>query len=1303
MANPINYKDLFDIDGLQEALKRLESENSKLSKSIDDDIKRNVLSFTELRKAIELNEAALRSANAINKEGQQTIIRITKEVHDQTEEYKKLNETIKGQGAAQQFAADSVNGLKKKVSELTQEYYALSKSSDPEKMKQLAEEIRKTKQETNDLTNATKRVNTEFTAAKGSYNAIVQENKRLSEELRNLPDGFDLTSKRANELKNKIAENTVKLKDFDQAMGQSYRNVGNYAESIIRAKRELDKQKSSLNEQVAALKAQLIATRGNAEFQDKLQRELAETNAKLKDVNSQLRQYGNSSNQIGNITKGVSAGIKNFALQMGAAYLSIQAIGSALRYGLDKLKAFEMAIDNLGAITGASEEDLRFYEDAAKDIGKTTTTSALQAVEAFKLIGSAKPELLKNKEALVEVTKSAITLAEASGLELPEAAKRLTDAMNQFNLPAEAAAKTIDVLAAGAKAGAAEVPAVTEALVQFGTGANAANVSLQESVGLIELFAEKGQQGADVGTKIRNVLLTLSTAKGLPKEAAEQLEKFGVNTDILTDKTLPLNVRLKELSKISGDATALVKVFGKENFNAGQIILNNLDKLDQYTEGVDENGVAMDQAKQNTDNLQGSMTRFTNKIESLTLSFNGNGGLTKALRFVIDGLGDFIDMLTIANQSVEDIQKKSNDALKSDVAKDYVDDYEAQVKRLTDKGFELADAQGRALKSLFPNQDELAMKIKKNKDQIAELGKVYEETKRTTLQKVSDPLDLIGFGDKSEEAKKKQQDLRRETSLLEGQMKAYLDITKKSTVAKTDEVKATEALSEADKKSGDEVRKTAEEKRKATYELSKFRIEQEIKTLEKISSTESNMLEERLTAEVNISKRKLDLSLLEKDFLLQEEGLFQDEITLINEKASAKNQEIEQNKWDHIKKIQEDALNDLKKNTLAILESSFSEEGNFYQENYNDQLNTLRDFYAKGNLTKEEFDLKKEKLDLGFKKDEIQREIDLTEQKFNVNDLTNDELIDLEKKLIALKQSLRDADFEALEKDKDRELDLLKKKKDEEKEIIQAGIDFALEGISAVFDMRANKLQAEMDALQASKERELELAGDNEAAKEKIEQQYARREAALKKEMAKKEKQRTLFEIAINTGLNIVKVFPNPVLMALAAATGIIQAAVVASQKIPEFWKGTENAPEGMAWIGERGRELVESRGTYYLSGPTKELRHLKAGDKVYTAERTKSILKNVEKLSDSQMPDNVLESYNKSITAMSKYSQPSVTLENIEQIVKIAQQRDSEKIVEAINNKKEFHFNWGVDGPEMWVKQHDNWSNYKNKRYKSF
>ncbi len=140
----------------------------------------------------------------------------------------------------------------------------------------------------------------------------------------------------------------------------------------------------------------------------------------------------------------------------------------------------------------------------------------------------------------------------------------------------------------------------------------------------------------------------------------------------------------------------------------------------------------------------------------------------------------------------------------------------------------------------------------------------------------------------------------------------------------------------------------------------------------------------------------------------------------------------------------------------------------------------------------------------------------------------------------------------------------------------------------------------------------LAFAGESDTARAEIERQaeerrkeIARREFRAKKEQAK-------FNIIIDTAQAVVAALPNIPLSILIGILGLAQLAKVNSQQVPEFYKGTENAPNGWAWTQERGQELILDKNNKvksYGNNKGAQLTKLDAGDKVKTAEETKRIL----------------------------------------------------------------------------------------------
>ena len=380
---------------------------------------------------------------------------------------------------------------------------------------------------------------------------------------------------------------------------------------------------------------------------------------KLKRLEKQGKDTSRSINKVGKSFSGLGAKI---------GLITGVAITATLVKSVKDVMDFTQAIADLSAITGATGKDLQFYADSAKEIGRTTSLSAQQAVEAFKLIGSAKPDLLSNAKALEEVTKQAVILAEAAGIQLPQAASALGSALNQFGLDSSKAGEVINALAASSKFGAAEIPAVTEALRNVGSAANALDVDLVETVAGIQALAIAGKQGADAGTSLRQVLLKL-------EKTADQKLMPSVNG---------LSGSLKNLKGLNLSNSKLMKLFGDEAFAAAVALLEQSGNVAKLNVNLRGTTTAIDQAKGRMDTLTGDIGELSSAFSGLTLEIGealepmlrlGAGALTDFINainkamFLPDGIDDLRAQMSLLNEELDIAEGKTylNDNFKAPV------------------------------------------------------------------------------------------------------------------------------------------------------------------------------------------------------------------------------------------------------------------------------------------------------------------------------------------------------------------------------------------------------------------------------------------------------------------------------------------------------------------------------------------------------------------------------------------------------------------------------------------------------------
>jgi TP901 family phage tail tape measure protein len=353
----------------------------------------------------------------------------------------------------------------------------------------------------------------------------------------------------------------------------------------------------------------------------------------------------------GKINK-INESTKRFDKSLGRTigrFASFAAVGTVLADSVRKIALFEEQVSNLSAITGAVGDDLDFLQQKAIELGGATTKTATETVEAFKLIASAKPELLTNADALAKTTEEAIALAEASGLALPEAAKALTTSLNQFSLSADQSSRVINVLAAGSKFAAAEIPDLSMSLKEFGGVAQSLNVSLEESAAAVETLSEKGVKGSRAGIQIRNVLL-----------------KLGASADKkINPKIVGLSKALENLGEIQDDTAKLAKMFGTENILAAQTLIKSRHRVDELTEALTGTNIAYEQQAINTDNLVSDYKRLGSAWEKLVLNLNqGSGSISNSLRKATQFAAGFLEKLDEINKSDQERYDRQRDHFK---------------------------------------------------------------------------------------------------------------------------------------------------------------------------------------------------------------------------------------------------------------------------------------------------------------------------------------------------------------------------------------------------------------------------------------------------------------------------------------------------------------------------------------------------------------------------------------------------------------------------------------------------------------
>lgn len=290
-------------------------------------------------------------------------------------------------------------------------------------------------------------------------------------------------------------------------------------------------------------------------------------------------------------------------LATGAA--TITGVSMALNTLRNNRDSKESSQAELKALTGLDDSSIQWLTEQAEKLSTTMDESGLrirqssdEILQAYMLIGSKKPELLKDKEALNAVTIEAMRLAAAAKIDLKDAVTATTVSLNMYGESADQAARYVNVLAAGSKEGAADVSAQAASIKNAGVAASGAGVSIEQLQGTIQMLAEKGLEAEPAGTALRKFFLVLQTGP-----------------DETNPKVVGLQTALENLSKKSLTAAQIQTMFGEEAYSAATILIDNADKVRQYTEAVTDTNIAMEQAAINSDTNEAKMAQYRNSIK----------------------------------------------------------------------------------------------------------------------------------------------------------------------------------------------------------------------------------------------------------------------------------------------------------------------------------------------------------------------------------------------------------------------------------------------------------------------------------------------------------------------------------------------------------------------------------------------------------------------------------------------------------------------------------------------------------------
>jgi hypothetical protein len=277
---------------------------------------------------------------------------------------------------------------------------------------------------------------------------------------------------------------------------------------------------------------------------DRLERDLALANKKL----------GRFKNQ----TRVNMDGIRNSFVGAFGGFIVLNAVTSAIK----SLAGFELQMDKVAAISGATAKQMDELKSSALELGRTTIFTAGE-------IGKMQEELARlgfEPDRILASSKAISKLALVTSSELGEAAKTMAGTLNGFNLEAEESGRVANVMAESFAKSALDMEKFTVGTANSSAIARVFGASVEANTARLGKLVDANIDASKAGTDLRKIYIELN-ANGLTYD--EGMQKIANSTDKIKTATELFGIRAAGaaviLSSLQGEVKMLTGELGDAN------------------------------------------------------------------------------------------------------------------------------------------------------------------------------------------------------------------------------------------------------------------------------------------------------------------------------------------------------------------------------------------------------------------------------------------------------------------------------------------------------------------------------------------------------------------------------------------------------------------------------------------------------------------------------------------------------------------------------------------------------------------
>lgn len=439
-----------------------------------------------------------------------------------------------------------------------------------------------------------------------SFRVLGSEMKLVSSEFDKNDKSIQAITARNNQLNKEIDAQKEKVSTLEKALANAAASFG-----------ENDRRTLSWQTQL---------NNANAELNN-MERELKESQEEVKRLNREkLDKLVGGLKQAGEIAgKTLVAGLKAAAAAMAAIGAGAVATGKWIKDSLNVYADYEDSMKQVQATMGLTgvegEEAFKKLSEAAKEAGASTRFSASESADALNYLALAGYDA----EQAIDALPGVLTLAAAGGMDLAKASDLVTDSMAALGLEISDMDSYMDMMARTSQKSNTDVQQLGEGILVAGATMKNAGQELDTLNVMLGVLANRGIKGSEGGTKLRNVIMSLTSPTSA---AAKELNSLGISVTDSSGNIREMNEIFEDLNEKLGGLSesdkmnALSNIFNKQDLAAVNALLSGTgDEMNNlYNELANAEGAAVQMSETMESGLAGSVRSLKSAYEGLQIT-----------------------------------------------------------------------------------------------------------------------------------------------------------------------------------------------------------------------------------------------------------------------------------------------------------------------------------------------------------------------------------------------------------------------------------------------------------------------------------------------------------------------------------------------------------------------------------------------------------------------------------------------------------------------------------------------------------